>query len=70
MQQEQSTPGKHNKGVSSTFQPPNEIRGVRRPKHCDKHGDKEEDSSPINLITLICTIHADVFKDFLVLDYI
>ena len=37
------------KGLSSTFQPPEEGRSVQRPKRCDKHGDKDEDNSPKNV---------------------
>ena len=33
-------PGERNKGLSSTFQPPEEGQSIQRPKHCDKHGDK------------------------------
>ena len=39
-------PGKRNKGLSSTFQPPEERRSVQQPKRCDKHGDKDEGNSP------------------------
>ena len=42
-------PGERNKGLSSTFQPPEEGRGVQRLEHCDKHSDKDEDNSPKNL---------------------
>ena len=42
-------PGKRNKGLSSTFQIPEEGRSVQRPKHCDKHGDKDENNSPKNV---------------------
>ena len=42
-------PGKWNKGLSSTFQPPEEGRSVQRPKCCDKHGDKDEENSPKNV---------------------
>ena len=38
--------GMRNKGLSSTFQPPEEGRSVQR---CDKHGDKDEDNSPKNV---------------------
>ena len=38
-------PGKRNKGLRSTFQPPEEGWSVQWPKHCDKHGDKDEDNS-------------------------
>ena len=40
--------GKRNKGLSSTFQPPEEGWSVQRPKPCDKHGNKDEDNSPKN----------------------
>ena len=39
-------PGRRNKGLSSTFQSPEEGQSVQRPKRCDKHGDKDEDNSP------------------------
>ena len=42
-------PGKRNKGLSSTLPPPEEGRSVKRPKRCDKHGDKDEDTSPKNV---------------------
>ena len=42
-------PGKRNKGLSSTFQPPEEGQSVQRPKRSDKHGDKDEDNSPKNV---------------------
>ena len=42
-------PGEGNKGLSSTFQPPEEGRCVQRSKRCDKHGDKDEDNSPKNI---------------------
>ena len=41
--------GERNKGLSSTFQPPKEGRRVQQPKHCDKHGDKDEVNKPKNL---------------------
>ena len=41
--------GTRNKGLSSTFQPPEESQSVQRPKHCDKHSDKDEDNSPKNV---------------------
>ena len=40
---------KRNKGLSSTFQPPEEGRSVQRPKRCDKHGNKDEENSPKNV---------------------
>ena len=45
-------PGKRNKGLSSAFQLPEEVRNVQRDKHGvrrDKHGDKDEDNSPKNV---------------------
>ena len=42
-------PGKRNKGLSSTFQPPEEGRSVQRPKRCDEDGDKDEDNKPKNV---------------------
>ena len=42
-------PGKRNKGLSSTFQPPEEGRSVQRPQRCNKHGYKDEDNSPKNV---------------------
>ena len=42
-------PGKRNKGLSLTFQPPEDGRNVQQPKRCDKHGDKDEDNSPKNV---------------------
>ena len=42
-------PTEQNKGLSSTFQPPEEGRRVQRPKPCDKHGDKDEDNSLKNV---------------------
>ena len=42
-------PGERNKGLSYTFQTPEEGRSVHRLKHCDKHGDKDEDNSPKNV---------------------
>ena len=42
-------PGKQNKGLSSTFEPPEEGQNIQRPKHCGKHGDKDEDNSPKNV---------------------
>ena len=42
-------PGKRKKGISSTFQPPEESRSVQQPKCHDKHGDKDEDNSLKNV---------------------
>ena len=58
-------PGKRNKGLGSTYQSPEEGRSVQRPKHCDKHGDKDEDNSPKNVnnvlymrrFILVCNVH-------------
>ena len=44
-------PGKRNKGLSLTFQPPEEGRSVQQPKRLDKHGGKDEDNSPKNVNT-------------------
>ena len=41
-------PGERNKGLSSTFQTPEESRNVRQPKRCDKHDDKDKDNSRKN----------------------
>ena len=41
--------GEWNKGLSSTFQPPEEGRSVQRPKRYDKHGNKDEDNNPKNV---------------------
>ena len=41
-------PGEQYKGLSSTFQPPEEGRGVQWLKCCNKHGDKD-DNSPKNV---------------------
>ena len=42
-------PGERNKGLSSTFQQPEEDQSVQRPKRCDKHGEKDGDNSPKNV---------------------
>ena len=42
-------PGERNKGLSSTFQPPEEGQSIQQPKRCDKHGNKDEDNSPKNV---------------------
>ena len=42
-------PGEQNKGLSSTFQPPEEGLSVQLSKRCDKHSDKDEDNSPKNV---------------------
>ena len=42
-------PGNRNKGLSSTFQPHEEGRSVQRPKRCDKHGDKDENTKHVIL---------------------
>ena len=44
---------KRNKGLSSTFQPPEEGRSVQWLKHSDKHGDKDEDYSPKNVNNIL-----------------
>ena len=38
-------PGERNKGLSLTFQPPEEDRSIQRPKH----DDKDKDNSPKNV---------------------
>ena len=48
MELKQSTPVSKIKGCS-TFQPPEEGQSVQRPKHCDKHGNKDEDNSLKNV---------------------
>ena len=45
-------PGKRNKGLSSTFQPPEEGRSIQQLKCCDEHGDKDEDNSSKNVNNL------------------
>ncbi len=42
-------PSKRNKGLSSTFQPPEEGQNAQQPKRCNKHADKDEDNSPKNV---------------------
>ena len=42
-------PGKRSKGLSSTFQPPEEGWSIQWLKCCDKHGDNDEDNSSKNL---------------------
>ena len=42
-------PGKQYKGLSLTFQPPEEDRSIQRLKCGDKHGNKDEDNSPKNV---------------------
>ena len=42
-------PGKRNKRLSLTFQPPEEGRSVQQPKRYDKYGGKEEDNSLKNV---------------------
>ena len=41
--------GERHKGLSSTFQRPEEGPGVQWPKRFDKHGDKDENNSPKNV---------------------
>ena len=50
-----------NKGLSSTFQPPEEGRGVQRPKRYDKHGDKNEDNSPKNVDNIYIYIYIYIY---------
>ena len=42
-------PSERNKGLSSTFQPPEEGQSIQWLKHCDKHGDKDENNSLKNV---------------------
>ena len=42
-------PSKRNKGLSSTFQPPDEGQSVQQSKPCDKHGDKDVDNIAKNV---------------------
>ena len=42
-------PSGQNKGLTSSFQPPEETQSVQRLKCCDKHGNKDEDNSPKNV---------------------
>ena len=53
-------PSKRNKGLSSTFQPPEEGRRVQRPKRYDKHGSKDEDNSPKNVNIFIVNHKPDI----------
>ena len=39
-------PSEQNRGLSLTFQPPEEGQSVQRLKHFDKHGNEDEDNSP------------------------
>ena len=41
--------GERNKGLSSTFQSPEEGPSGQRPKRCDKHGNEDEDNCPKNV---------------------
>ena len=41
-------PGKQNKGLSSTFEQPEEGQSIQRLKR-ERHGDKNEDNSPKNV---------------------
>ena len=42
-------PREQNKGLSLTFQPPEEGWSIQQPKCCDKHGKEDEDNSPKNV---------------------
>ena len=46
-------PSEQNKGLSLTFQPPEEGWSVQWLKCCDKHGDKDEDNSPKNVNNVV-----------------
>ena len=60
-------PGERNKGLSSTFQPPEEGLSVQRPKRCDKHSDKDEDNSPknVNNVDSNSWNHLSVYKQMI-----
>ena len=45
-----------NKGLSSTFQPPEEGQSVQQPKCYDKHGNKDEDNSLNNVTFTVYTM--------------
>ena len=51
-------PGKKNKGLSSTFQPPEEGRSVQWAKRCNKRGGKDEDNRPKNVNNYACLFRA------------
>ena len=60
-------PSKRNKGLSSTFQQPEEGWSVQQPKSYDKDGDKDEDNSPknVNNVNYFCHLgfgFADIFN--------
>ena len=61
-------PGKQNKGLSSTFQPPEEGRSVQRPKRYDKHDNKDEDNSPenVNNVQFINNIFKQAWDQFVI----
>ena len=63
-------PGERNKGLSSTFQPPEEGRSVQQPKLCDIHGDKDEDNSPKNVNNSFRLSTFFVLSDTSVLNYL
>ena len=42
-------PGERNKGLSLTFQPPEEAWSVQQPKRCDQQDEKDGDNSPKNV---------------------
>ena len=50
-------PGEQNKGLYSTFQPPEEGRSIQWPKCCDKHGNKNED----NILKNVNNVHGNVY---------
>ena len=52
--------GKRNKGLSSTFQPPEEGWSVLRSKCCDKHGDKDED----NILKNVNNVHNTSYQKY------
>ena len=54
-------PGERNKGLSFTFQPPEEGWSVQQLKLCDKHGDKDEYNSQKIFNNILVEIHPYLF---------
>ena len=50
-------PGERNKGLNLTFQPPEEGQSIQRSKHCDKHGDKDEENSQKIVNKFLLAVH-------------
>ena len=55
--------GEQNKGLSLTFQPPEEGRSIQRVKRCDKHGDQNEDNSLKNVNNVNMNIQRTSFPN-------